>query len=271
MHFTTNIKLVLLALMSASLLVTACKGETAPPEKIDFKTAEKEADGVVESVIPSPDTIFLAMDALGSPKWDNVLTAVEKESFESETQTALATGIHLAQFFVNVHTKNKEGANKSVDAVVRSAKQLKLEIDAKDEKSVRKDIKAGKWDALRKSLSDLNGKMSDDLVEKKKRPDLVMLISIGAYLEGTYVAAKVLSAKYSKKSAVIMSQGPLINDVKKSAENTLKKGDKYTKIILTNLKKLGKLMKVKDNGAVSEANTKKILEVVTAARAEVLK
>ncbi|MBH24626.1 MAG: hypothetical protein CMH57_09275 [Myxococcales bacterium] len=240
-----------------------------PPKKIDFKEAAKESEGAIESVIPSPDTIFMAMSTLGKPDWKGVIKAVEKEEFDSETQTALATGIHLAQFFVHVHTKDKDEASKSIDALIRSAKQLKVDVDKKDEKEVRENIKEGKWDDLRYSLSTLNGRIQDQLIEDKKRPDLVMLISIGAWLEGAFVASKILSEGYSKKSAVVLQQGALVKDVKTSVKNTLKADDEYTKLISKSLDKLGKIMKGDD--PPSKEDVGKIFEVASSARADILK
>lgn len=271
MHSTRRSALITLILVALIGVMAACKSDPPPPPKeIDFKTAEKESDTVVESVIPTPDQIFLAMSTLGKPKWDGAIATVDKSDFGNESQTAIVAGFHLAHFFIYVHTKDKDNADKAVDRIVASAKALKVKVSKKDLKELRDNVKAGKWDDLRFSLSTFNGKMTDQLMEDMKRPDLVTLISLGAWLEGAHIASTVLTKKYSKKSAVVLQQHDLIKDVRKAVKKTLKDDDKYAKIIIDNMGKLQKLMKTDGGKAPAEDKVKEINELTTKTRGKIL-
>jgi len=254
----------LLALMLALTMLTAvaCKGggKEEIPEQADTSKLEKDSGEKVAAVIPDPDDAFAALNALGKPKWNKVVEPIEKTEYSDDSQTALVTGMVLTDFFVYVHAEDTKAAGSELTKVVDLARQLKVKVDKDDLKTVREHLKKKEWGELRSALGQLRGKMTDQLVEEMKRPDLAFLLSLGAYVEGTWVVSKVLSDDYSKKAATMLRQHELIKDVRES-NDVLKKDDKYGKLVLGKLGKLEKLMTVEKGASVSEKNTKKIFEL----------
>ncbi len=263
--------LLILPLALALLSTAACKGgKEDVPEKIEVASLESKSGEKVETVIPSPDEAFVALDALGKPKWKDIVTPIEGTEYGDESQGALVAGMMLADFFVHVHAKDTQAAEAELDKMIKVAKGLKIKIDKKDADEVRGHLKDKKWAELRESLAELRGKMADQLVEEMKRPDLAYLLSLGAYLEGTLIITKALDADYDEKAAVILRQHQLIKDVREAGSVT-KKSDKYAKKVISQLDELEKLMTVEKGKPVSKKDVKKILDLASGVKEDVLK
>lgn len=257
------------------LLVVALSSAACEPEKKEFgdkiNVDKPDENGeVVAGVIPNPDQMFVALHNLGKPDWKSVVKPIEvKATYSDKSQAALVEGMLLADFFVFVHAKDKKQTKSLVEDMVKVAKVLDVKIPKKTVKQVKKDISAGEWGDLRQSIDDLNIKLQEQVIEEEKRPDLAYLISLGAWLEGAYVASKVISKDYKKRTAVMLRQGSLIDDIQK-ASKVLKKKDKYGHKVVKKLGKMKKLMKVKSGVAVSEAKSKKIYELAKSTRTDIL-
>ncbi len=236
------------------------------PKELDIKDIRDKAT----VVMPSPDQFLTVMAILGKPKWDDLVVPLEKITFDSKTQTAIVSGLVLAHFFVHVHAKDADKAEKALDDMLKMAEALKIKTPDKEVKQVKKRLKKGEWAELRQDFLDMNTELQNDLIRTQKKPDLAILISLGAYLEGANLGARLIVDDYSKERAELLRQGDLIKEIKRSTEKTLDGNDKHVEIILKNLGKMQKIMDVEADKPVTEEMAKEIHELAQKTREKLL-
>ena len=246
--------------------------EAAPksPENVPKELKVKDVRDKATVVMPSPDQFLTVMAILGKPKWDDLVAPIEKDSFDSKTQTAIVSGIVLAHFFVHVHAKDAKKAEKALDSLIKMTKALDIKTPEEEIKKVKKRLKKSQWPQLRQDFLDMNTELQNDLIKTQKKPDLAMLISLGAYLEGANLGAKLIYDDYSKERAELLRQGDLLNEVERSTKATLNDGDKHVGLMLKNLSKLQKIMDVKADDAISKEKAKEIHELASETKTKLL-
>jgi len=240
------------------------------PQDVPKKIKAKEVRGKATVVMPTPDQFLSVLAILGKPKWEELVSPIEKTKFESKSQTALVSGIVLAHFFVHVHAKDAKKAEKSLDQMIEMTQALGIKTPEKEVKQVRKRLKKKKWAQLRQDFLDMNTELQKDLIKTQKKPDLAMLISLGGYLEGANLGAKLIRDDYSKKRAELMRQGDLIKEVERATEATLNKDDKHVALILDALKKMRKAMKADGDTPITKEQVEKIQTLTSETRKKLI-
>ncbi len=240
------------------------------PKNVPKKLNADDLEGKTTLVMPSPDQFLSVLAILGDPKWDELVDTIDKQDYDSKTQTAMVAGIVLAHFFVHVHAKDGDKAVAALDHMLAMADNLGVEKPEKEVKKVKKRIKKKQWAELRQDFLDMNQKLQDDLIKRQKKPDLAILISLGAYLEGANLGATIISSDYSEQRAELLRQGDLIREVKSSTKKTLKKDDKHVAMMLKSLDDLQDVMDVKADESISEDKAKEIRKLASKTRKKLL-
>jgi hypothetical protein len=221
--------------------------------------------------MPSPDQMLTALSILGDPDWESLVDPVKELKYDSKSQTAIVMGIKLGHFFVWVNSKKKKKSLKALDDIVAMSKALEIETPEKELKRVREQLEEKKWLAMREDFLKMNVSLQNDLIKRQKKPDLAMLISLGAYIEGANMGAKAIADDYGKGRAMILQQADLLREAKRSTKGTLDQDDKFVKLVYKAFDKMIELMETKEGKAVSKKNAEKIHKQAKKTRDEIIK
>ncbi|MBH22950.1 MAG: hypothetical protein CMH57_00555 [Myxococcales bacterium] len=237
---------------------------TGKPQKI--KPAPDDA--TVEFPVPNPALVFDTLSILGKPDWGSLVTDVEKSEYSSEDQAALVTGVLLADFFVHIYAKDGDKALATIDQIKSVSAPLKAGWPKDEVASLKKSIKGKKWDEANGEIELIQSIMTAEM-EKQRRKDLIMLVSLGSYLEGTYVATQIVGKDYSKKTAAVLQQSELLSEVKKT-KKLLGDDSEHINCIFSAMEEIEKLMKTDDGEAISKENVEKIGEIAKTTKGKIV-
>lgn len=247
------------------------KADKGPKKPVDVPKKIEGKDLKASLVMPSPDQFLSVLAILGDPKWDDLVEPIEETKYDSDTQTAIVAGIVVAHFFVHVHAKDEKKSLAALDHVLKMTDALGIENPEEEVKKVKTRIKKGKWVELRQDFLDMNQKLQSDLIDRQNKPDLALLISLGAYLEGANLGARIISDDYSKGRAELLRQGDLLKEVKKATDATLDGDDKHVKLMTGSLSDMQKLMDIDGDESIKKDKAEEIRDLAAKTKKKLLK
>lgn len=233
MSFRSAISTVACVLISAGLLAAA-----APLTKDQIKSAV-----LSESVtIPTPGEFFAAVDDQGQPNWTQLFAPKPASNTASREQMALMLGVLVADGYIAVEAQDGQGVKNTGKDILNLAKKLNVSQSVLSRgNSINDFAENNDWSALREELEATQNEVKLSM-EEQKDSDLVILVTVGAWLRGTEVASGFISKNYSPALASLLRQpaiveyllakldklperiqkDPLIADLRQKLQTTLK-------------------------------------------------
>ena len=219
-------------LLSSGLLVA-----TEPLTKEQIKSAV-----LSEAVtIPTPGEFFAAMDEQGQPNWTQLFAPKPAGATASREQMALMLGILVADGYIAIEAQDGQGVKNTGKDIINLAKKLNVSQSVLSRGSSINDFAENNdWSALREELEATQNEVKISMAEQKDQ-DLVILVTVGAWIRGTQVASDYISKNYSPALAGLLRQPaiveyllaelgklperiqkePLVADVQKNLRDTL--------------------------------------------------
>jgi hypothetical protein len=216
---------------------------------------------VSEKVIPIPMEIFLALDKLGAQDWPSRVNEREITLDPNRSRTAMLFGLVVSEGFIAVQAQDKEAVHRVGREVLRLASALGVVTEVEEHaNAIVGGAGRGEWATVRQELD--RTRETVVLQMKKNRDDdqLVNLVSLGGWLGGTEVLAKVLKENYSREGSDLLNQTDLINHLRNDFDRlpgSAKRGPLFTEISQT-LAELSTLMHADETGVISMQNVERI-------------
>ena len=189
------------ALLSAGLLTAA-----EPLTKEQMKSAV-----LSESVtIPTPGEFFSAMDEQGQPNWTQLYAPKSAGTTASREQMALMLGVLVADGYIAVEAQDGQGVKNTGKEIINLAKKLNVSQSVISRgNSINDFAESNDWSALREELEATQNEVKLSMAEQKDK-DLVILVTVGAWIRGTQVASDFIAKNYSPGLAGLLRQPAIV-------------------------------------------------------------
>ena len=190
-----------LVLLSAGLLTA-----TEPLTKEQIKSAVL-SDAVT---IPTPGEFFAAMDEQGQPNWTQMFAPKTAGATASREQMALMLGVLVADGYIAVEAQDGQGVKNTGKDIINLAKKLNVSQSVISRgNSINDFAENNDWSALREELEATQNEVKLSMAEQKDK-DLVILVTVGAWIRGTQVASNFISKNYSPGLAGLLRQPAIV-------------------------------------------------------------
>ena len=175
-------------------------------------TKEQIQSAVVSDAItiPTPGEFFAAMDEHGQPTWSQMFVPKTAANTASREQMALMLGVFVADGYLAVEAQDGQGVKNTGKEIINLAKKLNVSQSVLGRgNSISDFAENNDWSALREELEATQNEVKLSMVDQKDK-DLVILVTVGAWVRGTQVAAEFISKNYSPGFAGILRQPAIV-------------------------------------------------------------
>ncbi len=168
--------------------------------------------------IPSPGEFFAALDDHAQPNWKQIFSPKSAPITASREQMALMLGVFVAEGYLAVEAQDGQGVKNTGREIIKLTTNLGL-VHENDEKSkallsrgnsISDFAGNNDWSALREELEATQNEVKLSMLEQKDK-DLTILVTVGAWVRGTQVAAEFISKNYSPDLAGLLRQRSILH------------------------------------------------------------
>ena len=160
--------------------------------------------------IPTPGEFFAAMNKAGKPTWSDHYREPIPTSFTSRAQLALNLGGLIAYGYIAVEARDSQQVKNIGKDIIALAKSLGIDqrIIGRGN-SITDFAENSQWGTLEEELEATQNEVKLAM-EEQKDEDLVVLLSLGAWIRGTEVVSNVVAGNYTPESAKLLRQPALV-------------------------------------------------------------
>lgn len=179
---------------------------------VEAMTKEQLQSAVVSEAItiPTPGEFFAAMDEYGQPNWTQMFAPKAAQNTASRNQMALMLGVLVADGYIAVEAQDGQGVKNIGKEIINLAKKLNVSQSVLGRgNSISDFAENNDWSALREELEATQNEVKLSMVEQKDQ-DLVIMVSVGAWIRGTQVAAVFVSKNYNPGLAGLLRQPAIV-------------------------------------------------------------
>jgi len=173
---------------------------------------EEIASAVItqDVTIPTPGEFFAAMDKKGQPNWTQIFAPRPPAATASRDQMALMLGLLVADGYIAVEAQDGQGVKNVGKDIINLAKKLNVSQSVLGRgNSISDFAENNDWSALREELEATQNEVKLSMVEQKDN-DLVILVTIGAWIRGTQVASAFIEKNYTPELAGLLRQPAIV-------------------------------------------------------------
>jgi hypothetical protein len=185
----------------------------AVPAGAEPSLSKKQLDAVVrlEAVtIPTPGEFFVAIDKQGQPNWTQLFDPKSAAPTSSRERMALVLGILVADGYIAVEAQNSQAVKNIGRDIINLAKKLNVSQSILGRGNSLSDFAGNNdWSALREELEATQNEVKLAMAEQKDR-DLVILVTLGAWIRGTDVTTSFVSRNFSPQLAELVRQPAIV-------------------------------------------------------------
>lgn len=160
--------------------------------------------------IPTPGEFFSAMDEQGQPNWTKMFVPRPGGVTASREQMALMLGVLVADGYIAVEAQDGQGVKNTGKEIINLAKKLNVSQSVISRgNSINDFAQNNDWSALREELEATQNEVKLSMAEQKDK-DLIILVTVGAWIRGTQVASDFISKNYSPGLAGLLRQPAIV-------------------------------------------------------------
>ncbi|MDB6152030.1 MAG: hypothetical protein JWL90_483 [Chthoniobacteraceae bacterium] len=200
-----------LALFCFSALCTA---QTAPPDPSEVPLEKEGIEGAarVDTLsIPTPGELLAALNKLGKLDWSSRYRPPISTNFSSRPQMALNLGGLIADGYIAVEAQDAQQVKNIGKDIVAIAKPLGVQQEIINRgKSLTDFATENKWDVLKEELEATQNEAKNAMADNKD-PNLVTLVTIGAWLRATDAISGYLVEHYTPAGAKLLRQPAIVH------------------------------------------------------------
>lgn len=166
----------------------------------------------IEAVtVPSPGEFFAAVDKQGQPNWTQLFQLQTVGATSNREQMALMLGVLVADGYMAVEAQDGQGVKNTGKEIIELAKKLNVSQSILSRGSSINDFaENNNWSVLREELEATQNEVKLAMAEQRDQ-DLVILVTIGAWIRGVEVASKYIGKNYSPALAKLLRQPAIVD------------------------------------------------------------
>ena len=196
------------AILTAGLALVASHGLAAvePMNKGQIKSVVR-----VESLtIPTPGEFFAAIDKQGQPNWTQLFQPQSIATTSSRSQMALMLGVLVADGYIAVEAQNGQGVKNTGKDIINLGTKLNVSKTILGRgNSINDFAENNDWSALREELEATQNEVKLAMAEQKDQ-NLVILVTVGAWIRGINVAARFIEKNHTPGLASLLRQPAIV-------------------------------------------------------------
>lgn len=160
--------------------------------------------------IPIPGEFFTAMAKVGQPSWSQYLKTGAPATTASRSIIAMALGTLIADGYIAVEARDGQAVKNIGKEILSLAKKLNVSQSVLGRSGSISDFADNNdWNALREELEATQNEVKLDMAEQNDE-NLVILVSLGAWIRGVELVSDMVSANYTPESAMLLRQPSIV-------------------------------------------------------------
>ncbi len=169
--------------------------------------------------IPTPGEFFAAMDDHGLPNWSQMFLPKSSASTDSRERMAMMLGVLVADGYLEVEAQDGQGVKNTGKEIINLAKKLNVSQSVLGRgNSISDFAENNDWGVLREELEATQNEVKLSMVEQKDK-DLVILVTVGAWVRGMQVASEFVSKNYNPGLADLLRQSAIVEYLVSELDN----------------------------------------------------
>jgi len=213
--------------------------------------------------IPSPGEFFAAIGKVGQTNWSQLVGVPSSPNTTSRAQISLALGVMVTDGYIAVEAQDGQSVKNLGKENVALAKKLNVSESVLGRgNSIGEFAEGNDWNALREELEATQNEVKLSMGEQKDQ-DLVILVTLGAWIRGIDVTSGLIDKTYTAEAAQLLRQ-PAVVDYLLSQMDRLPdrlKGDPLVADVRESLRTIGGLAATTGGEAPSAEAVSKIHSV----------
>ena len=176
-------------------------------------TAEQMASAVsLESIsVPTPGELFAALNKQCKPNWTAQARGPITTAYSDRAQAALNLGGLIADGYVAVEAMDGQQVKNLGRDILALARNLGISKGILDRgESIKQFSDDNDWTALKEELEAMQEEVKQEM-DSLHDDELVTLLSVGAWVRGTYVVSDVILKNFSQNTSCILRQPALVD------------------------------------------------------------
>jgi len=162
-------------------------------------------------LIPSPGEIFTALDKLDQVPWGQMPSYESRTAYNDNETRALNLGIRVADAFMAIKAQDASNLGEMNEQIFSMSQEIGLgDALFQRREEIENLVGESKWDELNASLDNVQADVRQE-VESMGEGELVVLASIGGWMEGLRAITDYLQNDYSEEKAELLELQDLLS------------------------------------------------------------
>ena len=185
---------------------------SAAPDLAPLSESDLAGAITLDSVtVPTPGEFFAALNKQCKPNWTGEFRGPITTAYGDRAQAALNLGGLIADGYIAVEAMDGQQVKNLGRDILALAKNLGIskEILARGE-SIKQFSDDNDWTSLKEELEAMQNEVKQEM-DNLHDDDLITLLSLGAWIRGTYVVSDVVLKNFSQNTSCILRQPALVS------------------------------------------------------------
>lgn len=227
-------------------------------------TSEQMASALTLDTItvPTPGELFAALNKQCKPNWTAEYRGPITTAYSDRAQAALNLGGLIADGYIAVEAMDKQQVKNLGRDILALSKNLGINKGILDRgESIKRFSDESDWNALKEELEAMQNEVKQEMAALQD-DELVTLLSLGAWIRGTYVVSDVVLKNYSQNTSCILRQPALIGYLRGKLDKLSPKvkDSPFMKTVTGGVENLGKLVSFPLGDTASKDDVQKLRE-----------
>lgn len=160
--------------------------------------------------IPSTGEIFAAIDKQGKANWVSLNRETLPET-STRPQIALSLGALITDGYIDIEAQDSQGVKNVGKDILNLAKKLNVSQSLLARGNSLNDFAENNlWSALKEELEATQNEVKLTMAEQKDQ-DLIILVTVGAWIRGLQAASTVVLRDYTPGAAKLLRQPAIVD------------------------------------------------------------
>jgi len=193
----------------AALMLLSASAHALP----DSLTDQQRKDAVVSDnlSIPTPGELFAAIEKVAKPNWPGMLGKRVPRTYSNRAQLALNIGTYVADGFIAIQAEDAQQVKNIGRDIITLTKGLGVSANILSRgDSISDFAENNDWNGLDEELEATQNEVKLALA-KQKDTNLIVLVSIGAWIRGAQAATEFIGKNYSEDAAALLRQPGVVD------------------------------------------------------------
>ena len=161
-------------------------------------------------LVPSPGEVLSSLDKLDRVPWSQLASYDLKADYDDKYARALNLGVRVADAFMAVNAEDAGKFGEMSTIIFDLAREIGLGDVLESQRSELDNLASqGKWEELKAALDNVQTDVKDE-VQAMGEDELIVLASIGGWIEGMAAVTAHLEENYSAENATLLQQQELV-------------------------------------------------------------